>query len=452
MIPWVEYPRTGPGSTQGGRPSHYHTHLKRARKLTLHQGRDLFRTELDFSPQPTPLSTVTGPARSQGFRSVVVPVEIFSHLNLQLVKRRSTGLHIQIPNNRQNPNDKDYKVGQERDGRSRWQKVFKPEHQMMRHHDRFALLIELGRVDVRPGLKGVLARRFRGAVLVGLVWNCSQMTEHPYDTPYSANTLRTAHRHLQQYTAAASKELGFSHAFLIAGFFPALGPFWYLIGCRRLALILTLLICKIKLLYKRGSEPAFAWRESGKPFREKPPSVHPTEIRTSISPCSAVELNTTSALVDYATEAAARKNEENFPRRRGETHDPNFMVIWYFCRKWEGRKQGGKGKEIKGGRKRQKSQGTPQEQQRSRLVTSIPNRFRPFQLLGNAARTCVIFFHGGVSAILVVVSSEAWIRLCRSALKLRPSGNSEEESTPCRSALKLRPSGNSEEESTPVYA
>nr|CAD7432609.1 unnamed protein product [Timema monikensis] len=45
-----------------------------------------------------------------------------------------------------------------------------------------------------------------------------------------------------------------------------------------------------------GSELAFAWRESGKPFREKPPPVHPTEIRTSISPSSAVELNTTSAL------------------------------------------------------------------------------------------------------------------------------------------------------------
>nr|CAD7574673.1 unnamed protein product [Timema californicum] len=33
--------------------------------------------------------------------------------------------------------------------------------------------------------------------------------------------------------------------------------------------------------------------------------VHPTEIRTSISPSSAVELNTTSALANYATEAGA---------------------------------------------------------------------------------------------------------------------------------------------------
>nr|CAD7587558.1 unnamed protein product [Timema genevievae] len=35
---------------------------------------------------------------------------------------------------------------------------------------------------------------------------------------------------------------------------------------------------------------------------EKPPPVHPTEIRTSISPSSAVELNTTSVLANYATE------------------------------------------------------------------------------------------------------------------------------------------------------
>nr|CAD7193661.1 unnamed protein product [Timema douglasi] len=58
----------------------------------------------------------------------------------------------------------------------------------------------------------------------------------------------------------------------------------------------------------RGSEPAFAWRESGKPFRGKPPPVHPTEIRTSISPSSAVELNTTSSLANYATEAGSKEN------------------------------------------------------------------------------------------------------------------------------------------------
>ncbi|CAG2053877.1 unnamed protein product [Timema podura] len=37
--------------------------------------------------------------------------------------------------------------------------------------------------------------------------------------------------------------------------------------------------------------------------KEKLPPVHPTEIRTSISPSSAVELNMTSALANYATEA-----------------------------------------------------------------------------------------------------------------------------------------------------
>nr|CAD7574987.1 unnamed protein product [Timema californicum] len=37
---------------------------------------------------------------------------------------------------------------------------------------------------------------------------------------------------------------------------------------------------------------------------EKPPPVHPTEIRTSISPFSAVELNTTSALANYAATEA----------------------------------------------------------------------------------------------------------------------------------------------------
>nr|CAD7587757.1 unnamed protein product [Timema genevievae] len=36
---------------------------------------------------------------------------------------------------------------------------------------------------------------------------------------------------------------------------------------------------------------------------EKPPPVHPTEIRTSISPSSVVWLNTTDALANYATEA-----------------------------------------------------------------------------------------------------------------------------------------------------
>nr|CAD7408731.1 unnamed protein product [Timema cristinae] len=47
--------------------------------------------------------------------------------------------------------------------------------------------------------------------------------------------------------------------------------------------------------------------ESGKPFRKHPAPVHPTEIRTSISPSSAFELNTTSALANYATEAGLKE-------------------------------------------------------------------------------------------------------------------------------------------------
>nr|CAD7453641.1 unnamed protein product [Timema tahoe] len=59
----------------------------------------------------------------------------------------------------------------------------------------------------------------------------------------------------------------------------------------------------------RGSEPAFAWRESGKPFRKNHFPVHSIEIRTSISPSSAIELNTTSALANYATEAGPPHNK-----------------------------------------------------------------------------------------------------------------------------------------------
>ncbi|CAG2053364.1 unnamed protein product [Timema podura] len=71
--------------------------------------------------------------------------------------------------------------------------------------------------------------------------------------------------------------------------------------------------------------------------QEKPPPVHPTEIRTSISPSSAVELNTTGALANYAIEAAeeiktltglltlaawleaARQQLERLPRRQAQT-------------------------------------------------------------------------------------------------------------------------------------
>nr|CAD7196479.1 unnamed protein product [Timema douglasi] len=48
--------------------------------------------------------------------------------------------------------------------------------------------------------------------------------------------------------------------------------------------------------------------------------------------------------------------------------------------------KGSKEKKERGGWKRQKSQGTPQGQQRSRLETLLPSRSRPFQLLGHAAK------------------------------------------------------------------
>nr|CAD7567378.1 unnamed protein product [Timema californicum] len=55
--------------------------------------------------------------------------------------------------------------------------------------------------------------------------------------------------------------------------------------------------------------------EPTEPPKDQPPPVHPTEIRTSISPSSAVELNTTSALSNYATEAAWAREKRKVPRR-----------------------------------------------------------------------------------------------------------------------------------------
>nr|CAD7576451.1 unnamed protein product [Timema californicum] len=51
-------------------------------------------------------------------------------------------------------------------------------------------------------------------------------------------------------------------------------------------------------------------------------AVHPTEIRTLISPSSAVELNTTSALANYATEAVLMYR---LPRRQ-----PNELIVHPF--------------------------------------------------------------------------------------------------------------------------
>nr|CAD7586971.1 unnamed protein product [Timema genevievae] len=51
--------------------------------------------------------------------------------------------------------------------------------------------------------------------------------------------------------------------------------------------------------------PTQHWRKNFRIHycREKSPQVHPTEIRTSISPSSEVKLNTTSTIANFATEA-----------------------------------------------------------------------------------------------------------------------------------------------------
>nr|CAD7428552.1 unnamed protein product [Timema monikensis] len=54
--------------------------------------------------------------------------------------------------------------------------------------------------------------------------------------------------------------------------------------------------------------------------------VHPTEIRTSIFPSSAVELNTTSALANYATEAVCESSlaQRNIPGLVGSCLDKTY--------------------------------------------------------------------------------------------------------------------------------
>nr|CAD7460535.1 unnamed protein product [Timema tahoe] len=54
----------------------------------------------------------------------------------------------------------------------------------------------------------------------------------------------------------------------------------------------------------RSSPKVTGFMSASGHLEEKSPQVHPTEIRTLISPSSAVKLNTTSAIANYATEAA----------------------------------------------------------------------------------------------------------------------------------------------------
>nr|CAD7429524.1 unnamed protein product [Timema monikensis] len=83
---------------------------------------------------------------------------------------------------------------------------------------------------------------------------------------------------------------------------------------------------------REGGDDRRGWKAMGasrifqrQDVRTTPPScaIHPTEIRTSISPSLAAELNTTSALANYATEADSIVHK-NFYRLK-----PNFCSLYY---------------------------------------------------------------------------------------------------------------------------
>nr|CAD7570135.1 unnamed protein product [Timema californicum] len=64
---------------------------------------------------------------------------------------------------------------------------------------------------------------------------------------------------------------------------------------------------------------------------EKPPPVHPTEIQTSISPSSAVELNTTSSLANYATEVRGFYRGLGFPLLTAGALNSIFFGVYGNC-------------------------------------------------------------------------------------------------------------------------
>nr|CAD7606885.1 unnamed protein product [Timema genevievae] len=75
----------------------------------------------------------------------------------------------------------------------------------------------------------------------------------------------------------------------------------------------SLVYCESSALYpaatEAGSEPAFAWRESGKPFRKNHPQFTRPRFEPRSPPSSVVWLNSTGALANYATEAGRRGQE-----------------------------------------------------------------------------------------------------------------------------------------------
>nr|CAD7439054.1 unnamed protein product [Timema bartmani] len=61
-------------------------------------------------------------------------------------------------------------------------------------------------------------------------------------------------------------------------------------------------------------------KSGARKLRGKPPPVHPTEIRTSISPSSVVWLNTTGALTNYATEVTSEEVVQAYIARAREVN------------------------------------------------------------------------------------------------------------------------------------
>nr|CAD7576374.1 unnamed protein product [Timema californicum] len=75
--------------------------------------------------------------------------------------------------------------------------------------------------------------------------------------------------------------------------------------------VLTLGNCEIpnSCVLTLGSEPAFAWRESGKPFRKNHPQLTRPRFDSRSTRPQQLSFNTTSALVNYATEKSAQTPE-----------------------------------------------------------------------------------------------------------------------------------------------
>nr|CAD7573019.1 unnamed protein product [Timema californicum] len=109
-----------------------------------------------------------------------------------------------------------------------------------------------------------------------------------------------------------------------------------LVGCTEHRVLLPVRVIRLSTNYANGLgigkveleevNPHLRERESGKPFRKNHRQFHPTVIRTSISPSSAVELNTPSALANYATEADSLRALFALATLRDTTLTPTNIV------------------------------------------------------------------------------------------------------------------------------